>query len=133
MRKPDSKTHQRKECNVKCLAGSIIHRVSPETCKSLSRLIPIPLTHFSNMEVGRDLVKRSTRLSQDFVCKMFISPLGWSSFARCLSHNKTSFARCLSHHSVEFVRVKQLRSNILRDVALYVACLHRITQAALSS
>jgi hypothetical protein len=70
------KTHKRKECNVKRF-NKVHHSESlPEACKSLSRLIPIPLTNFSNEEAGRDLVKRSARLSQDFVFKMFISPFG---------------------------------------------------------
>jgi hypothetical protein len=69
------KTYKRKEYNVKCLTRPIIQGSPPKACKSLSHLIPIPLTHFSNEEVGRDLVKRSAILSQEFVDKMFIYPL----------------------------------------------------------
>ena len=76
----------------------------PESCKSHNLLIPITRTHFSNVETGIDLVNKSARLSEDFVCKVF-------------------YLTTL----LEFVRIKQLRSNILRDVALYVACLQSNT------
>ena len=46
----------------------------PDTCKSLSRLIPISKIYFWNNDVGKDFVNKFARLSHDFVCKISISP-----------------------------------------------------------
>ena len=46
----------------------------PDTCKSLSRLIPISKIYFWNNDVGKDFMNKSARLSHDFVCKISISP-----------------------------------------------------------
>jgi hypothetical protein len=67
------KTHKVKEYNVINFIR-ITHRGSlPKSCKSLSLLIPMHLTYLSNITKGNDFVNKSTRLSQDFVCKMLIS------------------------------------------------------------
>jgi hypothetical protein len=53
-----------KECNVMHLNG-IVYRGSPlEPCKSLSLLIPMPLTHLSNIARGNDFVNKSAWLSK---------------------------------------------------------------------
>jgi hypothetical protein len=76
---------RRKECNMMDKTGQISWRISPpDSCKHLSLLIPIPSTHFWNVEYGRDFVNRSARLSQDFVCKMLIFPFS------CFHLNNTS-------------------------------------------
>jgi hypothetical protein len=68
-----AKLIQRKECNMMVQNRSnITENYSPWSCKHLSLLIPIYWTHLSNVEYGRDFVNKSVRLSQDFVCKIFI-------------------------------------------------------------
>ena len=46
----------------------------PDSCK-FRRRIPILYRNFLNIEVGRDLVNSSARLSHAVICKIFISPL----------------------------------------------------------
>jgi hypothetical protein len=68
------KTHKEKEYNVMHLIR-ITHRVSPpKPYKFLSLLIPMYLTHLSNIAKGNDFVNILIRLSQDFICKMLIFP-----------------------------------------------------------
>jgi hypothetical protein len=43
--------------------------------KSLSLHIPILATHFENVVYGRDLVNKSSRLLQELICMILISPL----------------------------------------------------------
>ena len=51
----------------------------PKPCKYLSRLVPIPKMYFWNNDVGKDFMKKSARLSHDFVCNISISPFFCSS------------------------------------------------------
>jgi hypothetical protein len=57
--------------------------------------------YFWNVEVGRESVNKSARLSHDLTCEMFISLL-----------------------FLEIMEIKQLNANILSDIALDVSCLH---------
>jgi hypothetical protein len=52
----------------------ILEGLSPDSCKSLSLLIPMPSIHLQDAEYGRDFVNKSARLSHDLVCKILISP-----------------------------------------------------------
>jgi hypothetical protein len=53
----------------------IIYMVSPpKSYKSLSLLIPMSLTHLLNIDKGNDFVNKFAQLSQDFICKILISP-----------------------------------------------------------
>ena len=75
MRKLESKTHIGKRVQCDVCDGLLQEDAPPDPCKSLSRRIPIPLTHLRNVEYDRDLVNKSARLSHDLVCKTLISPL----------------------------------------------------------
>jgi hypothetical protein len=55
------------------LTGSIREVLPPEPCKSLSLLIPMSLTHLSNIAKGNDFVNKYAWLSQDFICKTLIT------------------------------------------------------------
>jgi hypothetical protein len=46
----------------------------PKSYKSLSLLIPMSLTHLLNIDKGNDFVNKFAQLSQDFICKILISP-----------------------------------------------------------
>ena len=70
-----SKTCERKEYNMILVQVSIYEMSPPDSCKFRRRRIPILYRNFLNIEVGRDLVNSSARLSHAVICKMFISPL----------------------------------------------------------
>jgi hypothetical protein len=53
-----------------------VYRGSPPIpWKYLSLLIPMYLTHLSNMAKGNDFVNKYALLPQDFICKTIFSPL----------------------------------------------------------
>jgi hypothetical protein len=57
------------------ITGSV-QRASPlEPCKSLRLLIPMHLTHLSNIVKGNDIVNKFSWLLQDLICNKLISPL----------------------------------------------------------
>ena len=74
MRNIERKTHQEKGCNIYVMILGFKYQdfTPPETCKSLSRLIPIPKMYFWNNDVAKDFVNKSARLSHDFVCNISI-------------------------------------------------------------
>ena len=96
-----SKTCERKEYNMILVHVNIQEMSSPDSCKFRRRRIPILYRNFINIEVGKDLVNSSARLSHAVICKMFISSL-----------------------SCNLWGIKQLRGNVLSDITLYVTCLH---------
>jgi hypothetical protein len=57
------KTHKGKEYNVMHFMMIHYRDSPPKPYKSLSLLIPMSLTHLSNIAKGNDFVNKSTRLS----------------------------------------------------------------------
>jgi hypothetical protein len=68
-----------REYSVMQLSRIIYKDSPPKPCKSLSFLIAMPLKHLSNIAKGNDLMNKPAWLSQDFICKILISPFRWSS------------------------------------------------------
>jgi hypothetical protein len=48
--------------------------LSPEPCKYVNGLIPIPRTYFLNVIVGKDLMHKSARVLEYLTCRIFTSP-----------------------------------------------------------
>jgi hypothetical protein len=76
-----SKTCERKEYNMMLVQINTFRLCLPLILANLrSCCIPILCTNFWNIEVDKDLVNKSARLSHDLICKMFISPLSCNSW-----------------------------------------------------
>jgi hypothetical protein len=57
---------------VRKLQDSIQRESLPESCKSLSLRIAMPLTNVSNVARGKDIVNRSARLLHDLINSNYI-------------------------------------------------------------
>jgi hypothetical protein len=73
------KTHKGKKYNVMHFMRIPYMGSPPKPLKSLSLLMPMSLTYLLNIAKANDFVNKSARLSQDFVCKIQISPCSCSS------------------------------------------------------